>query len=241
VTRPSRPDGSTWTVELRSKAGYDQSIPENAVLVHQIRTNTLSYLQPTMGSRFTSGQQFAIPAPEIYLKVEMITANPVTGRVRVWDLPEGCLRKEDSKPQVYLIEGGRKRWVTSPAVLLALGRTWADVRSVPDGALSNIPDGPDVVLLQTAVTPHPVPTNRLVTVTFTARAVGSGTAVPGRVLVDGVDIGPTGTALQHRFTVRRVREPGSNPPTFEVIAPTVTISAAGFPEADVDCGFPSTP
>jgi hypothetical protein len=54
-------------------------------------------------------------------------------------MPEGCLRKEDSKPKVYLIDNGTKPWVTLPAVLFALGKSWADVRSVPDGALSNVP------------------------------------------------------------------------------------------------------
>ena len=51
--------------------------------------------------------------------------------VRIWDLPAGCLRKEDSKPKVYLIENNTKRWVTSPQVLTGLGKAWADVKSVP--------------------------------------------------------------------------------------------------------------
>jgi hypothetical protein len=79
--------------------------------------------------------------------VTSISAAPATATRRVWDLPEGCLRTEDSKPKVYLIQNGAKRWVTSPAVLFALGKTWADVRAVPDGALMSIPVGPDVNLL----------------------------------------------------------------------------------------------
>jgi hypothetical protein len=44
-----------------------------------------------------------------------------------------------------LIENGAKRWVTSRAVLFGLGKTWADVRVVPNGGLMSIPNGPDVV------------------------------------------------------------------------------------------------
>ena len=85
------------------------------------------------------------PSPEVYVRVAAIDSAQGTASLRIWDLPESCLRKEDSKPKVYLIENGKKRWVTSPAVLFALGRSWADVRSVPDGTLTSVPDGPDVV------------------------------------------------------------------------------------------------
>ena len=54
------------------------------------------------------------PAPEVHFRVMAIDGAPPTATVRIWDLPNGCLRKEDSKPKVYLIENGTKRWVTSP-------------------------------------------------------------------------------------------------------------------------------
>ena len=79
------------------------------------------------------------------MKIVSIDHTLGTATVRVWDLPEKSLRKEDSKPEVYLIENNTKRWITSPAVLFALGKSWADVKIVPDGALVNIPSGPDVV------------------------------------------------------------------------------------------------
>lgn len=146
ASSPARPDASTWTFELRHKAGWDVSIPETAVLLHQIRSNGLSYLQPGAWQRFTAGQTGTIPAPDVHFRVQSITTAPVTATLRIWDLPNGCLRREDSKPHVYLIENGTKRWVTSPAALFALGRTWDDVRVVPDGALSDLPAGPDVTV-----------------------------------------------------------------------------------------------
>jgi hypothetical protein len=238
ATSPARADGSTWTVEFHHKATWDQAIPEDAVTIHQIRTDGLSYLQPGMWSRFTNGQQLVTPAPEVYVKVTDISPTPPTATLRLWDLPEGCLRKEDSKPRVYLIESRAKRWVTSPGVLFALGRSWADVRSVPDGALTAIPDGPDVVLLTVSVSPYPVPTGHPVQVTITATDSGTGAAVDGRVLVNGVDAGPTNTPFQHTFQVRRRRVPGSHPPEWEVTYPVVTVRTTGYPDHDVDCGFP---
>jgi hypothetical protein len=126
--------------------------------VREVRTNGLSYLQPGIWQRLTDGEQYVTPSPEVHVRVAAIDSAQGTASLRIWDLPQGSLRKEDSKPKVYLIQNGAKRWVTSPAVLFALGKSWAYVRSVPDGALTNIPDGPDVVL-PVSVSPHPVPVN----------------------------------------------------------------------------------
>jgi hypothetical protein len=106
-----------------------------------IRLNGNSYLLPSMSAQFLAGQQFVTPAPEVYIRVTDIA---LRARVRMWDLPDGSLRKEDSKPNVFLIENGSKRWITSPAMLAMLGRNWSDVRSVPDGALANLADVVDL-------------------------------------------------------------------------------------------------
>lgn len=246
ATRPARPDGSTWTVELHHKAGWDQAIARDAVVVHQVRTNGLSYLQPTMWSSFTAGQQFDIPAPEVHVKVASITTSPSTATLRIWDLPDGCVRKEDSKPKVYLIQNGEKRWITSPDVLFWLGKTWSDVRAVPDGALSGIPDGPDLVRVVVSVSPHPVPVNRPVSLTVATTDGAGGQPLAGRVLVNGVDKGATNTALQLTLRTRRQRVPAGDLPgggrprlaDLEIIYPRVTARVPGYPDLDVDCGFP---
>ena len=205
--------------------------------VREIRTDGNSYLQPGIGQRFTASAQFVSADPKVFLRVMSIDPKP-TATLRVWDVPDGCLRKEDSKPKVYLMENGTKRWVTSPAVLFALGKTWADVRSVPDSGLLTVPDGPDVRLLTVSVTPYPVPANRSVTVTVSAPDVSTGTDVQGQVIVDGAVIGTTGTPITHKFRTKRVPLPGTHPPEWDIIYSTGAVKAAGYPDVDIDFGFP---
>lgn len=144
-TRPRRPNGSSYIIECRRKASWDINIPNDTVLVHEIRTDGRSYLQPTIWGQFTLGQQFVTPDPQVFVNVTAMDTSTGSATIRVWDIPEGSVRKEDSKPNVYLIQNGAKRWITSPQVLFALGKTWADVRVVPDGGLGSLPAGPDVV------------------------------------------------------------------------------------------------
>jgi len=42
---------------------------------------------------------------------------------------------------VWLVDGGRLRHVTSPAVMDRLGLEWSCVRVVPDGALAGLATG----------------------------------------------------------------------------------------------------
>jgi len=146
ATQPPRANDSSYTVEFRRKAGWDRGIPEDAVLIHEVRTNRLSYLQPGIWGRFTNGQEFVTPDPKVFIRVASIDSTTGTATLRIWDIPEGSLRKEDSKPKVFLIQDSMKRWVTSPQALLAIGKDWAYVRVVPDGGLIGVPDGPDLSL-----------------------------------------------------------------------------------------------
>jgi hypothetical protein len=238
ATRPPRANGSSYTVEFRRRAGWDRNIPEDAVLIHEVRSNDLSYLQPSIWGRFTAGQEFVTPDPKVFIRVTNIDATAGTATLRVWDIPEGSLRKEDSKPQVYLIENGTKRWVTSPQVLSALGKTFADVRVVPDGALSSIPTGPDVQILQVSVTPYPVPLNRAVTVTVNASDPATSSNVAGQVTINGQNVATTNTPFQYTFRSRRILVDPGPPREFEIIYPEGTVNAADYPETPIDFGFP---
>jgi|tagenome__1003787_1003787.scaffolds.fasta_scaffold20865982_2 hypothetical protein len=229
---------STHTVEFRRRAHWDQALPEDAVVVHEVRTDGRSYLEPTGGSRLLAGQEHFLAGPGVTVRVVGISSSPPAATVRMWDLPEGSLRKEDSKPQVWLIENGQRRHIPSPAVLTALGRTWADVRTVPDAALDRVPIGPDVVVLQVGVTPYPVPVNRATTLRVSATDTGTGAAVAGDVFVENARIGATNSAITTtiRARTRRIRLPDGSFDV-EVIPPRVSVRAPGYPPVDVDLGL----
>ena len=235
-TQPARPGGSSYTVEFRHRAGWDRAIAQDAVVVHEIRANGLSYLQPSAGASFVAGGQFVTPDPAVNVRVTAVTADPPTATVRIWDVPEGCLRKEDSKPHVYLVEGGRKRHVTSPQVLFALGRDWSDVRSVPDGGLDPLPLGTPVKMLTVAVLPYPVRANRPVTVEVTATDL-SGNPLAGEVLIDEQPVAPTNTPFQYTFEVQRRRDPDSRLREWEIVQPVCVVQVPGFEDEVVDLGL----
>ncbi len=140
---------------------------------------------------------------------------------------------------MYLIQNGMKRWVLSPAVLFGLGKTWADVRSVPDGGLSGVPSGPNLSLLHVSVKPYPMPVNRSLSVTVSATDIVSGAGVAGDVIVDGVVIGPTNQAFTHTFKTRRVLVDPGPPRVFETVYPNGVVRAKDYPEVAIDFGFPA--
>ena len=71
---------------------------------------------------------------------------------------------------------------------------------------------------------------------MSAISLGTGTDVLGLVLVDGKNVGTTGTPFTHTFRTRRIT--GPVPTEFEVVYPTGIVRAAGFPDTRVDFGFP---
>jgi predicted acylesterase/phospholipase RssA len=61
------------------------------------------------------------------------------------DRPADCtLLKRPTDPKVYVILGGERCWVTSPAVFDRKSFSRAEIRTVPDDTLAAIPAGPDV-------------------------------------------------------------------------------------------------
>lgn len=146
ASNPWRAGNSIFSIEFRLKSGWDKAISRSAVLIHEIRNNGLSFLQPSAGGFFLPNQQFMLPDSKIFIKVLSINIVHNFSTVQVWDIPEGSLRKEDSKAYVYLIENGQTRHITSPEVLMAMGRSWSQVKSVPDGALSALGSGTPITL-----------------------------------------------------------------------------------------------
>ncbi len=237
ATNPVRTNGSVFTAEFRQPLSWDQAIPQAAVIIHEIRTDGLSYLQPGEWGQFTATQTFVTPDPKLFIYIASIDNTAGFASLRIWDIPEGCLRKEDNNPKVYLIQNGQKRWVTSPQVLTALGKTWADVRPVPDHGLDSISNGPDVVLLSVSVSPYPIHANRSVTLTVSASDVTSGAAVAGQVVIDDGSVFNTNTAFTHIFRTKR-KLVSTDPRQFEIIYPKGLVRAAGYPDTAIDFGFP---
>jgi len=147
ATQPNRNNDSIYTIEFRIKAGWDKAIPQNAIIIHEVRSNGLSYLQPGMWGQFLPNQQFVTPDPKVFIKIVSFDNIHGFASVRLWDIPNGSFRKEDTRPEVYLIQGGQKQHITSPQVLFALGRTWADIKSVPDGGLSTVSIGLPITMV----------------------------------------------------------------------------------------------
>jgi hypothetical protein len=141
---PPRESGSTYTIEYRHKAGWDRGLPSDAILVHEVKEGR-SYLKPTVNnSSLLAGQRYATDLPKVYIEVVSIDPDSQKATVRVWDVPEDSLRRDESDQKLYLIDIGRKRLVASGTALRRLGRKFRDVRSVPGGGLSDIPDGEPV-------------------------------------------------------------------------------------------------
>lgn len=140
ATRPARLSGSEFTIEFRRKSGWDQGIPRDAVLVHERRTDGLSYLQPTSGSDFVRGGEFVTPDPAVYVRVNRVDGPMGRASVHVWDIPDGCVRREARSLAEYVIEGGSKRLIVSAR---RAGRALPAARVVPEHGLASLPDGPD--------------------------------------------------------------------------------------------------
>lgn len=237
ATTPARASGSAYTVEFRRQAGFDQAIPNDAVIIHEVRTNGNSYLLPSAYGQFTVGSRFVTPDPKILVQVTGIDPTAGSATVWIWDLPEGGLRREFSDPKVYLIQNGTRRWVTSPQVLAALGKTFADVWVVPDNGLDLLPLGADIYIMKISVTPYPVPLNRNVSVTVHAADVTTGANVSGQVFIDQNYVADTNTSFTHIFRRKKILV-STHPREFEYVYPTGTVQASPYAETPIDFGFP---
>jgi hypothetical protein len=93
---------------------------------------------------FAGGARFLVPPAQLatFGGASTVAVVPPAGLARFTNPPDdGTLVREVSRPEVYRIENGAKRWVTTPQHLAALGGL-PTVRLVPDGSLSSLPTGP---------------------------------------------------------------------------------------------------
>ena len=65
-------------------------------------------------------------------------------QVKHWGFPEGQLLRAQNSPEVYVLEGRYKRWITSLQVFEDYGYSWEDVETLPPEELIRIPRGNDM-------------------------------------------------------------------------------------------------
>ena len=97
----------------------------------------------------------------------------------------------------------------------------------PDATIQWPPIG--VSLMQTSITPYPVPLNKTVQVTVRATDTQTGGLVAGRVKISGIDVAATNTPFTTIFRTRKTSEG-------EIIFPSMQVTAPGYADADVDLG-----
>ena len=93
------------------------------------------------------GVPFHIPSPPVFdslgFKWEAVLSVPAgsMGELRTFPV-NGTLLKEITAPEIYMAENGSLRHIPNPAKFDALGLSWANVGTVPDGGLGVFPKGP---------------------------------------------------------------------------------------------------
>jgi hypothetical protein len=92
------------------------------------------------------GAKFWIPSPPVLLSLGFSwnNVNVVSdgSLAEVPNIPrDGFLLKEQNNPKVYFMQGGKRRHITSAESFNAYHFSWDNIRTVPDGSLSTIPEG----------------------------------------------------------------------------------------------------
>ena len=88
-----------------------------------------------------------------------------------------------------------------------------------------------VSTMQTGISPMPVPINKTITCTVSAKNAQTGALVAGRVKIAGTDVGPTNTPFSTIFKLKLVG--AEQEPTM----PEVSVSAFGYQSTPVNTGF----
>jgi hypothetical protein len=93
--------------------------------------------------------------------------------------------------------------------------------------------------LAVTVQPHPVPLRTAISVTVRAIDVDSGAPVDGNVTINNVPAGRTNTPFTYTFTPTRTRvfDPDLRIYTYEIVMPTGTVTASGYPTTPIDFGL----
>lgn len=209
------------------------------------------------------GAKFWIPSPDAFTALGFSWGNirkvGAGSMAYIADVPaDGTLLKEMSSAPVYVMQGGSRHWITSPADFVAHGFSWDRVRTVPDGSLAAIPDGgplPPIPIpaptgtLKITVQPASIAFGSPVSVTVTAVDSQSGHAVPGATVhvrnfdASGKAVAPVQFAAGSPFTLTfheghvKTFDPETRTWTVEDTDPSGSVSAPYYATADVPFVF----
>lgn len=133
--------GFRWDKVMSAKNGSMAHIaaqPANGSLVRERSTDPIHVVH--------GGKAFWIPSPEVFEALghdwSAVRDVPLGSLGGLRSVPrDRTLLRELSRPEVYVVQSGRLRHVTSPAVMDREGYHWDGVNVVPDGGLAGLAMG----------------------------------------------------------------------------------------------------
>lgn len=119
-------------------AGISRRLPGDGALLREFNRPEVFVIY--------GGAKFHIPnLLQLGFNAGQVGVVPPDGLKKVGTVPfDGTLLRELSDARVFLVESGTRRWVTSPASMNTHFLPTRYVRTVPDGALASLTQGPDL-------------------------------------------------------------------------------------------------
>ena len=87
---------------------------------------------------YTWAQVEILPQTEVN---QIPLGSPIPSVIQAPPYPDGTLLMGISRPEVYVVEGGRRRWIPDAPTFDCYGYRWADIKQIQDAVLNAIPMG----------------------------------------------------------------------------------------------------
>jgi hypothetical protein len=84
------------------------------------------------------GTDFAVTDPAYLTAMNFDTNSAIPGVALPRFPADGTLLRDSDQPEVFVVYGGAKFWITNPETLFALGFDWSQVNVVPPGGTSKL-------------------------------------------------------------------------------------------------------
>jgi hypothetical protein len=146
INSPEEFDGNgfSWSAVRETANGslnHVSTYPANGTLVSERGADPIYVVY--------GGAPFHIPSPEVFeamgFRWDMVAQIPNGSVAGLRKFPaDGTLLREITAPEIYLVENGKIRHIPSPEKFEALGFSWGNVGTVPDGAMRAYPKGPPI-------------------------------------------------------------------------------------------------